>query len=1456
MHSYTCSARRLAFVLALVLCAAPWAAAQTTYTVCPSGPPVCGGDSIQDAVNFAMDGDVVLVSDGTYTENVVVDSKDITIRSQNGRSTTTIQGISGAGALGTLVVQGTTAGFTLEGFTVVGIDNGSPGLENAAVYVRGSHTDLMVLANDVQADGDAGFLAEFGATLADPVLDGNLFTGQTFVGPNPAGAGFSQQFTLPNVPRQLVTLGNGGGTTGANVTGLVFTDNEVIGTAGGTNTDGDEQGNTLATLDAENATITGNLFAGTTTRFASQLRIRRPGATITGNTFESDGLGAITSHIFIQNNGTPLPGIAASNAFDKGAYAEHGIAVTVSISPAVAGAPSGDTVHVFESDYREQVVVDGKALTLRGESRAGVVIQAPDDVPVCFTTSAANKPVVCAINGADLEIETLTVDGRGVGNANVRFHGIAFRNAGGAVQDVAITGVRDSPLSGVQHGIGLYAFNDDGVDRTIEVFDNEIVDFQKNGMALNAGTGAPLTLDVQRNTVTGAGPIPTTAQNGIQTFGDAITGVVDDNDVSGIAYTGAGFVATSILNFNSAIDAGSNDIDGAQTGMYWFDGKGTLAGNDVDVIEAGDFSFGIVATDPPRAVPSPFDPQDVAARGGAADTIAVVVTGNTVTFTTGSNANSFGIEADAGFGVDNLDLTITENDVTGFGVGVEIFECQTGCQPTTFSSLLVAQNNLDGNDIAIRSNWSQTVDAPANYYGDTDPSDDVVGDVDFSPWLEFPVDTDPQTFYTDQFIQEAVDYADSGDTILALAGTFVEQVIVDGLALTITGAGVSQTTVVAPDDAANLAACTTTSGPNKPVVCARNGADLVIEELTVDGDGRAGNARFYGIALYESSGVVRNTVVERVRATPLTGNQTTVGILAASLDAAGPFTVELRNNTVRDFGKNGVTVDGANLTVVVDSNTVVGSGGVDELAQNGIQVSRGTLGAVTGNDVSALSFDPVDESRDFFDAGGILLFNAPSVTVEGNTISACEGCLLAADSPSLIQNNTITTSTAASDDDDYTGVFAYSFVGTSAARGVAGGVTRATGLVLDGDAGGGTPEQQHLASPFLDGPTVAANGRAGTIAYDILGNAITGGDDNRGVGLLGYAYQDGTSSMLDLRVEDNDIGGFDTGVYLCEGDSGLVQSPVDLDGGNELDGNDVALYTCLAADVDAENNFWGVFTAAEIQDLIVNDGTGEVDFTPFVVEGVDLTATADATTVEPGGSVEFSYTVTNTTSNDATLDLYFVAERDGNVVRRGKIVGGTLPAGQSVSGTYTQNVPAGAPEDDYDYFLRIGDFANRTVADEEAFVITVESGSSASANALAGATALADGWTTEDATWTLGPLVTGGAAQDVAEEDAVEEDAPAEAAARADRPAVLALTAAPNPAAHRTVFHLALPADGPVRVTVYDVQGRAVAVATDRAMEAGHHALPLDVAGLASGVYLVRAEANGNVVTRRITVVR
>lgn len=87
-------------------------------------------------------------------------------------------------------------------------------------------------------------------------------------------------------------------------------------------------------------------------------------------------------------------------------------------------------------------------------------------------------------------------------------------------------------------------------------------------------------------------------------------------------------------------------------------------------------------------------------------------------------------------------------------------------------------------------------------------------------------------------------------------------------------------------------------------------------------------------------------------------------------------------------------------------------------------------------------------------------------------------------------------------------------------------------------------------------------------------------------------------------------------------------------------------------------------------------------------------------------------------------------------------------------------------------------------------------------------------------------------------------------------PDKLTLTTYPNPLRQQATVEYALPEVRDVRLEVYDVLGRRVAVLEDGRRKAGRHVLKLDADRLSSGVYFSRLRAGGQTRTQKITVVR
>lgn len=78
----------------------------------------------------------------------------------------------------------------------------------------------------------------------------------------------------------------------------------------------------------------------------------------------------------------------------------------------------------------------------------------------------------------------------------------------------------------------------------------------------------------------------------------------------------------------------------------------------------------------------------------------------------------------------------------------------------------------------------------------------------------------------------------------------------------------------------------------------------------------------------------------------------------------------------------------------------------------------------------------------------------------------------------------------------------------------------------------------------------------------------------------------------------------------------------------------------------------------------------------------------------------------------------------------------------------------------------------------------------------------------------------------------------------------------PNPFGAATQIRFGLPESGPVRLEVFDLVGRRVAVLADATFAAGYHSVRWDAGHAANGVYLYKLTAGSSVEVRRLTLQR
>lgn len=393
------------------------------------------------------------------------------------------------------------------------------------------------------------------------------------------------------------------------------------------------------------------------------------------------------------------------------------------IQEAIDAAVAGDTVVVYSGTYTEQITIT-KDITL--QTTQGAVIQAFELMPANCTSEVLpdTHPIVCIKDTTAATIEGFTIDGLSLGDSNPHLIGIGIRNAGGTVQGNTIQNIRfDGVLQDVDEGVGVYLYNSDGLALTANILENTIQNFNKNGITVTTHEElAPVIFQIQSNTITGI-PNAIVPQNGIEVQVPNGSGTIEGNVISGIAFDNSGDVnprvASSILNISTSVQTLFNVITDTQVGIYYLDGNGRIQANSIEVVKPGTVEnpasnvYGILAGDRAKDTISPIDPPEngiTVMDANLAALQSVKIDNNVVVYTgTLPNTNTYGIEVDAGFGINDMSIEIHHNRIgdagEGFDKGIALYQCDNavdnGCELGIFSYLRGWSNNILNNQTGI-----------------------------------------------------------------------------------------------------------------------------------------------------------------------------------------------------------------------------------------------------------------------------------------------------------------------------------------------------------------------------------------------------------------------------------------------------------------------------------------------------------------------------------------------------------------------------------------------------------------------------------------------------------------------------------------------------------------------------------------------------------------------------------
>ena len=868
-----------------------------------------------------------------------------------------------------------------------------------------------------------------------------------------------------------------------------------------------------------------------------------------------------------------------------------------------------DMVHVGPGIYQEQISISSN-LTLEGAGKDISVIQSPTVLTEYFTYSANNFPIVYIHDASDVVMHGFTVDGLGRGNSNYRFVGVGFWNSGGSLTDVRLTGVRDTPFSGAQHGVSVYAYNNTGGPYEIDLVDVDIDDMQKTAIVLGA---AGLTASVTECTIAGQGPTSITAQNGIQ-ISDGAVGSIENTEIYDIDYIGSGWSASGLLLYYPGPGCllNGNTVYNCQGALnaYFCDDL-VISGNTFD---QNDFQF-IWGGDGADVGENQFTNCPEALY--VADAVNINIHDNDF------DLNGLAVILDG-----LVDTAVLfENELLNSSTAAVIVQPYVTDEPV---GVTIHCNHISGNAFGVSNTTTIKVNAERNWWGDytgpaygvsplniletdrplppridsnfeipkgqakvsgdrkfqgksrggliTEGSGDPVTElVDYSPWWGgnycHDSHSSPWTWCIDNSnnstVQEGVDEATAGDLLMVMPGVFEEQIVITKENLTIVGAGSdsdpeANSIILAPIDMPYYFA---TSANNYPVIGLDGINGVSLQNLRIDGAGRGNsNYRFAGIGFWNAGGSISQCQVVNIQDTPFSGAQHGIGVYSYN-NTGGPYTISIHNSVLEGFQKNGIALGGDGLTIDIADCSVTGAGPTTITAQNGIQAGFGAGGTIEDCVVSDIGY--LGEN---WGASGFLFYNGTSINLTGVTVSNSQSCVVYQETQGAIVNVDITPGAIANSEGisirDYGSLFNDNSGEIK--------VMRSSPLIEDWK-----PIEE---VPLIE-PTVVS----------IDGSALHGVNYAGSYGIAGWSLGDD----IFVTVNGTSVTGWEIGVVAYEDGSSAVVTA----NGNIIAGNTGGYWSNSVVVQDARANWWGDFTGpfhpTSNPEAIGNEIGDLIDYSPW-----------------------------------------------------------------------------------------------------------------------------------------------------------------------------------------------------------------------------------------------------------------
>jgi hypothetical protein len=241
-------------------------------------------------------------------------------------------------------------------------------------------------------------------------------------------------------------------------------------------------------------------------------------------------------------------------------------------------------------------------------------------------------------------------------------------------------------------------------------------------------------------------------------------------------------------------------------------------------------------------------------------------------------------------------------------------------------------------------------------------------------------------------IKTAVDHSYNGDVIEVCDGTYTESFTIYQTELDLESFNLQGATIVAPGYLTPGQAIIEVVNEDfedsvaTPLVSpAALQDDVIIHGFNITGPAaKYGTCQIQaGVFIHEDAiASVVDNVITSIRDNPLSGCQQGYGIRVGSEaefdeEDSDPGTADLYGNTISDYQKGGIFVDGEGSSADITNNVVTGTFKTKIIGQNGIQVSNTSLeSTITGNIISDNFYGQACIKGNCYRATGVLEVNA------------------------------------------------------------------------------------------------------------------------------------------------------------------------------------------------------------------------------------------------------------------------------------------------------------------------------------------------------------------------------------------------------------------------------------------------------------------------------------------------